>query len=162
MSRYAQMLRPLFAHGKPVVVTEFGMPTYRGAGTSGALGFGIVDDRALFLHQLPLLGRLVGPRLRKGDWTRDEDPQARELIETLAILDDEGADGAFVCEFVTPEATYSDKAASDLDMSALSLVKSYSRAHGSTYPDMTLEPKKSFWAVADFYAGHQAPAAGTR
>jgi hypothetical protein len=157
--RYADMLRPLFAHGKPVLVTEFGMRTYRGADTSGALGFGIADTRSQFLHQLPLLGKIVQPRLKKGDWQRDEDLQARELTETLAILDAEGADGAFVCEFVTPEATYSDKAAYDLDMSALSLVKSYAGAHGISYPDMTWEPKKSFRAVADFYAAHQPPTA---
>lgn len=69
--RYAEMLRPLFAHGKPVVVTEFGMRAYRGADSSGALGFGIVDTRSLFLHQLPLLGKIVQPRLKKGDWQRD-------------------------------------------------------------------------------------------
>jgi hypothetical protein len=36
----------------------------------------------------------------------NEDPRARELTETLAI-----PDGAFVSEFVTPKATYSDSAA---------------------------------------------------
>jgi hypothetical protein len=153
--RYTDMLRPLFAHGKPVVITEFGMRTYDGADTSGALGFGIVDTRSQFLHAQPLLGRLVRARLKKGNWRRDEDLQARELAETLAILDAEGVDGAFVEEFVTPINPYSDTAAHDLDMSALSLVKTYDGAHGVTYPDMTWEPKKSFRAVADFYAAHQ-------
>lgn len=46
-------------------------------------------------------------------------------------------------------------------MSALSLVKSYAGARGITYPDMTWEPKKSFRAVAGFYATHQPPAADT-
>lgn len=155
--RYAEMLRPLRAHGKPVVVTEVGMRTYRGADTSGALGFGIADGVSVYLHQLPLVGRLTRPRLKEGDWQRDEDLQARELAETLAILQAEGADGAFVSEFVAPEDTYSDEARYDLDMSAMSLVKSYAGARGSTYPDMTWEPKKSFRAVADFYAGHQPP-----
>jgi hypothetical protein len=153
--RYAQMLRPLLAHGKPVVVTEFGMRTYHGADTSGALGFGIRDNVSQALHQLPLVGRLTRPRLKEGDWQRDEDLQARELTETLAILQAEGADGAFVSEFVAPEATYSDQARYDLDMNAMSLVKSYAGVRGITYPDMTWEPKKSFQAVADFYAGHQ-------
>ncbi len=154
-NRYAQMLRPLLAHGKPVVVTEFGMRTYRGADTSGALGFGITDSVPVALHQLPLAGRFTRPRLKEGDWQRDEDLQARELTETLAILQAEGADGAFGCEFVAPEETYSDEARYDLDMSAMSLVKSYAGAHGIAYPDMTWEPKKSFQAVADFYASHQ-------
>ena len=55
--RYTDMLRPLFAHGKPVVVTEFGMRTYRGADASGALGFGIIDNQSVFRHQLPLVAR---------------------------------------------------------------------------------------------------------
>jgi len=38
-------------------------------------------------------------------------------------------------------------------MSNYSLVKSYANGnHGITYPDMTLEPKESFKAVADYYA----------
>ena len=44
----------------------------------------------------------------------------------------------------------------------MSLVKSYARAHGTTYLDMTWEPKKSFRAVAGFYASHQPAAADTR
>jgi RNA polymerase sigma-70 factor (ECF subfamily) len=48
------MLRPLFAHGKPVVVTEFGMGTYRSADASGALGFRIMDNEPMAGHQLPL------------------------------------------------------------------------------------------------------------
>ena len=55
--RYTDILRPLFAHGKPVVVTEFGMRTYRGADASGALGFGIIDNQSVFRHQLPLVAR---------------------------------------------------------------------------------------------------------
>ena len=42
-------------------------------------------------------------------------------------------------------------------MSALGLVRSYAREHGVTYPDMAWEPKKSFHAVAGFYAAHQLP-----
>lgn len=75
-------------------------------GDSGALGFGIVDSRSQYLHQLPLLGRLVRPRLQKGDWVRDEDLQARELTETLTILDAEGADGAFISEFAESLGDY--------------------------------------------------------
>ena len=40
----------------------------------------------------------------------------------------------------------------DLDMTATSLVKTYARGHGSTYPDMPWEPKRAFGAVASFYA----------
>jgi hypothetical protein len=41
----------------------------------------------------------------------------------------------------------------DLDMASYSLVKSYENRPGTTYPDMTWEPKESFKAVGDYYAG---------
>jgi hypothetical protein len=37
-------------------------------------------------------------------------------------------------------------------VTATSLVKTYARGHGSTYPDMPWEPKRAFGAVASFYA----------
>jgi len=84
--------------------------------------------------------------------------QARELTETLMILDAAGVDGAFVAEFVTAGATFSDKPRYDLDMNAFSLVMTYRHSKGTTYPDMSWEPKQSFRAVADFYAGRSGGA----
>jgi hypothetical protein len=158
--RYAEMLQPHLALGKPVVNTEFGMRTYRGAESEGTLGFGVADLMRVGLHQLPVVGRFVRERLN-GDYVRDEAMQARELTETLTILDAAGVDGAFVAEFVTAAATFSDKPRYDLDMNAFSLVKTYGRGKGKTYPDMTWEPKQSFRAVADFYAGHSGDAEQT-
>lgn len=150
--RYVALLKPFFDLGKPVVVTEFGMRSYQGAESSGSLGFGIIDSRSQALHHLPLVGAFIRPRLQKGVHLRDEDLQAREITETLRILDAAGVDGAFVCTFVEPIAPFSEDARYDLDMSALSLVKTFAKGHGSTYPDMTWEPKKAFRAVADYYA----------
>jgi hypothetical protein len=153
--RYVDVLGPLLAQGKPVVVTEFGMRTYRGADSGGgAIGFGIHDNMRVFLHQLPVVGRLFRDRLN-GDYVRDEPMQARELAETLALLDEAGVDGAFIQEFVTARDTTSDNPRYDLDMNAFGLVKAYRHGNGTTYPDMTWEPKQSFAAVADFYASHQ-------
>ena len=151
--RYAQMLQPLLALGKPVINTEFGMRTYRGAESDGTLGFGVADQLRAGLHQLPGVGRLVRERLN-GDYARDEAMQARELTETLTILDTAEVDGAFVHEFVTAAATFSDKPRYDLDMNAFALVKTYRHGKGTTYPDMTWEPKQSFHAVANYYAAH--------
>jgi hypothetical protein len=61
-------------------------------------------------------------------------------------------DGAFVCTFVEPLSTYHEDPRHDLDMSALSLVKTYAQGHGTRYPDMPWDPKQSFHAVADCYA----------
>jgi len=41
----------------------------------------------------------------------------------------------------------------DPDIASYSLVKSYADdKRGTSYPDMTWEPKESFRAVADYYA----------
>jgi hypothetical protein len=151
-STYEDRLRRLLAHGKPVVVTEFGMRTYEGADGDGNLGTGITDWRTVALHRL--FGPLVRPRLA-GEYVRDEALQARRITEDLALLDAAGVDGAFVCTFVEPLSTYSPEPRHDLDMGALSLVKTFSAGHGTTYPDMTWEPKASFYAVARSYAAYE-------
>jgi len=152
--RYIEMLQPLFASGKPVIITEFGNCTCQSANGSGVVEAGIVDYKTLFLHHVPFLGQLVRPRLN-GDYVRDEALQARELIETLGILDAAGVAGAFVFTFLTPIFPHDDNSRYDLDMGSSSLVKSYAEGkHGTTYPDMPWEPKESFKAVAEYYATH--------
>ena len=148
--RYAEMLQPLLALGKPVINTEFGMRTYRGAESDGTLGSGVADQKRVLLHYLL---PFVRERLN-AEYVRDEAMQARELTETLTILDAAGVDGAFVAEFVTAEGTFSEDPRYDLDMNALALVKTYRHGKGTTYPDMNWEPKQAFHAVADYYAAH--------
>ena len=140
--KYVEMLQPLLSVGKPVVVTEFGMRSYRGAESSGSLGFGIVNSWSQLLHSLPVVGSFVRPRLNKGTYIRDESLQANEILETLTVLEESGVDGAFVCTFVEPIAPFSDDPAHDLDMSALSLVKTYARGHRTTYPDMSWDSER--------------------
>jgi hypothetical protein len=159
--KYVEMLKPSFAYNKPVVITEFGYSTtHAGVGSEGLLdsaGMGIksiVDFKSQFLHQLPLVGRFVQPHL-VGVHVRDEQWQASQLVDNLAVLDGAGVDGAFVSQFVSQIDPYSDDPRYDLDMASSSLVKYYEgKRHGETYPDMPWEPKASFKAVADFYAKH--------
>lgn len=159
--RYEELLQPLLATGKPVAVTEFGMRTYRGAESSGALGFGVLDNRTVALHHLRLIGRFFRVRL-KGAYVRDEGLQARELVETLRILDGAGVDGAFVSSFVDGwSSPYSEDPLYDLDMSGMGLVKTYARGHGTTYPDMPWEPKEAFRAVAAHHGGEAGGAPGS-
>ena len=103
--RYVEMLQPFLATGKPVIVTEFGMRTFRGAESSGALGFGVTDTTRLWLHTRPLIGRFFRPRL-SGTFERDEAMQARELAETLDELERSGVAGALLSTFATPEAPH--------------------------------------------------------
>jgi hypothetical protein len=152
--RYVEMLQPSLSTGKPVIVTEFGMRTFRGAESSGALGFGVTDGKRLALHTLPLIGRFVRPRLT-GTFQRDEAMQAREIAETLDELERSGVAGALLSTFATPRATTDDDPRHDLDMDSMSLVKALPGGrHGIVYPDMPWEPKEAFAAVANHFAGH--------
>jgi hypothetical protein len=86
----------------------------------------------VLLHQIPLVGRFVRPRLKKGTHVRDEAMQARELTRTLGLLQTASIDGTFVWTFADPQWTFSDDPRYDLDMAAASLVKTYSRGRGTT------------------------------
>jgi hypothetical protein len=56
---------------------------------------------------------------------------------------------------VTPEAYTDDDPRHDLDIDSMSLVKSLPGGrHGTVYPDMLVEPKEAFAAVAHHFAGH--------
>ena len=134
---YGERLKRHFVHNKPVIITEVGLCTYRGAEDKGARGFMIVDPKN---HQQI-----------NGDYVRDEELQARELIDMLHIIDDAGVDGAFVYTFVAPVLTYSENPRYDLDMASYALVKSFTSQFGKTYPAMHWEPKASFHTVAEYY-----------
>jgi len=163
--RYVETLQPLFATGKPVVITEFGCRTYRGADTSteGMAG-DILDYRpnlrvAFTMLTNPIRTALTGkpmppPRiqLKPGNYVRDEEMQARELTDQVDVLERAGVAGAFIMTFLSPTAPYDDEPRLDLDMNSYSLVKSFEHGrHGTTYPEMNWEPKVAFKAVAEFY-----------
>ena len=154
--RYVDMLKPLFAYGKPVVVTEFGYVTYQNDGKLAQvlLGGGDIDSKSQFFHSLPVVGRFVRPKVRVVH-PRDEAWQARKVVETLEILDAAGVDGAFVSNFVSQINPFSDDPRYDLDTASPGLVKYYEGGRrGTAYPDMPWEPKEAFRAVADYYAKH--------
>jgi hypothetical protein len=136
---YREKLRSYFKHGKPVVVLEFGCCTYKGAEDKGGYGWAIVD-------------RSKTPNQLKGDFIRDESEQVNYLEELLDIFKDEKVNGAFWFTFVMPLYPFNENPLYDLDMASYSVVKTYSDQNGTTYNDMPWEPKKSFSAVAKYYA----------
>src|SRR5436190_97525 len=140
---YRDLIKRYFARNKPVIIGEFGCCTYQGAEDAGGMGWAIVDFNTM-------------PLQLNGEYVRDEGLQARELSDVLSILDGVGVDGAFVFTFVSPTTPYNEDPKHDLDMASYSLVKSYTDKHGTTYPNMSWEPKKSFKAVADYFAKHEA------
>jgi len=136
---FGDIVKRFLSYGKPVVIGEFGCCTYQGAENAGGMGWAIVDFAN---NKLQL----------KGDHVRDEGLQAREIVDMLGIFDEVGVNGAFVFTFVAPYMTYNENPRYDLDMASYGLVKSYADKYGTTYPEMPWEPKKSFKAVADYYA----------
>jgi hypothetical protein len=150
--RYVDMVKPLFTYGKPVVNTGFGFNTTT-APVTGMLGtLGDLPFFRILLHQQPVIGRFVRPKLKVVN-ERDEALQAKRLVENLTLLDEIGFSGAFMDTFILPTYPYSDTPKYDLDRASSNLVKYFENGRrGTTYPDMTWEPKKAFRAVADYYA----------
>lgn len=136
---YVERLKPYFAFSKPVIVTEFGCCTYKGAEDMGGMAWDILDTSEVPARQL------------KGEYVRDEAIQAKEVKSMLDILEKEGVEGAFVFTFVSPALPYNKNPKYDLDMSSYSLVKSFVDRKGETYPDMPWEPKEAFKVVADYF-----------
>ncbi|MEU7869135.1 hypothetical protein [Dactylosporangium sp. NPDC049140] len=123
---FGERFRRHLAHGKPVVATEVGCCTYRGAELKGGLAWAIVDrdDR----------DRLAGA------FVRDEELQAAEVMDLLRILDAEGAAGAFVFTFGVPALPHRADPVRDLDMASYAVVRTYDDGHW--------EPKRLFHALA--------------
>jgi hypothetical protein len=131
---YGLMVSKYKAFGKPVIIGEFGCCTFRGADLLGANGFMI---------SFGMIEKLLGPEAKipkmfldmahvppqvDGHYIRDEDLQARELVDQLRVLDAAGVDGAFVQTFVSPNNPYRPDSRFDTDMANFSLVKSFPEA----------------------------------
>jgi hypothetical protein len=141
--RFRDGVRALVAQGKPVAITEFGTATYRGAGDKGAQAAEIVEWDA----------DTVTPLRLNGDYTRDEEEQARYLRELLDLFDAEGVDSTFVFTFANYASPHRDDPREDLDLASYGIVKVLENRLGDTYPDMAWEPKAAFTAVAGHYRG---------
>ncbi|KLU60498.1 hypothetical protein CEB3_c33490 [Peptococcaceae bacterium CEB3] len=149
--RYIDMVKPLFTHGKPVINTGFGFNTTNAPIVGMASTMGDIPFFSILLHQLPVVGRFVRSKLKVVQ-ERDEALQAERLTDNLKLLDRAGFSGAFIDTFIFSHYPYSDTPKYDLDRASSSLVKYFEGGrHGTTYPDMTWEPKEAFKAVAEYY-----------
>ncbi|MFI5696521.1 hypothetical protein ACIA58_31995 [Kribbella sp. NPDC051586] len=77
---FREEIRALHRHGLPVVITEFGYCTYRGASADGGRGWMIVDRGTWTIN---------------GDYIRDEEEQATYFRELVEVFDEESVDTAF-------------------------------------------------------------------
>jgi len=138
-STYRKEMHPYMEHGKPVVVTEFGCCTYKGAEDAGGGGWAIIDWTK------------PKPELKK-EYTRDEGVQANYILELLDIFQEEKIAGALVFTFVNPVYAYNEDPRYDLDMASYSVVKTFENPQKGSYKDMPWVPKKAFYKLAEYYA----------
>ncbi|MEV4179381.1 hypothetical protein [Nonomuraea sp. NPDC049709] len=135
-ARYASTLRKFHRHGKPVVITEFGSGSYRGAAHKGPTSHDIIDTSS------------PTPQLT-GTYVRDERVQAGQLDELLGIYEAENVDGAFVFEFIEPYNPHASDPRHDLDMAGYGIVKVLP---GDAQHPYRWEPKAAFHTIAARYA----------
>ncbi|MDR9856240.1 hypothetical protein RJP21_21805 [Paenibacillus sp. VCA1] len=136
---YRKKLRDYFKSGKPVVISEFGCCTYRGAENKGGYGWNVVDHNST-------------PKRLKGDFIRDEEVQIRYMNELLDIFHEEQVNGAFWFTFAMPSYPYDEEPPLNLDTASYSVVRTLKGGQtGAAYPGMPWEPKASFAALAELF-----------
>lgn len=133
---YARRLRKFHRWGKPVVVTEFGSGSYRGAAEKGPTSHDVID----FSGTVPRL---------TGTYVRDEQVQADQLSELLDVYETEGVYGAFVFEFIEPYNPHSPDPRSDADMAGYGIV---TVLPGDDERPYRWKPKAAFHMIAARYA----------
>lgn len=141
-SDYRGGLRRLSAHGKPVIVTEFGCCSYDGAQDKGGSGADIMDWSDL------------DDRRITGDHVRDEQIQADHIEAQLDVFETEQVHGAHLCMFIEGDCHYSTDPARDLDMASFGIVRPPTPESGLSADDGHWEPKLAFHALARRYGAH--------
>ncbi|MEC3953567.1 hypothetical protein VMT65_11035 [Nocardia sp. CDC153] len=137
---YVDAMRAFVAEGerlgKPVAITEFGCPSFRGAPDAGPHGFDIIDWDPATARPLRL----------NGSYERDEQAQAAHITELLDILDAAGVDAAFCYCFARYDLPHRENPLDDLDLASPGLVRVLESGDG---PTLTWQPKAAFTALAD-------------
>jgi hypothetical protein len=137
---FRDQVRGLFQHGKPVVVTEFGSCTYRGAADRGGLGWAVVDWDTQTLTE-PLV--------------RDEQEQVRYATELLDVFERLGVDTAFWFTFAGYGLPFHEEPLRDLDMASYGVVRI------TPYSGTPWERKAVFDTLASSNAGNKAARTST-
>jgi hypothetical protein len=135
--KYSSKLQEYKRHGKPVVVTEFGCCTYKGADKKGGSGWRVVS-----WHD--------GKATLKRGLVRDEQVQAKYLKDQLNIFNDQKLTGAFAYTFINSTYTHSDNPENDLDMASYGIVKPIAAEQQQVA--ISWKPKAAFTALAKYYS----------
>jgi hypothetical protein len=136
-NNFRELIRGYKVYEKPIFITEFGCCTYKGASELGSTGWLVIDRKTN-------PWRLIKPLIR------DEEEQAKFLIEMLNLFTNEGVDGAFVFTFVTPSYPSNIDPLYDLDIASYSIVRTWKGIETTKAP-LNWEPKNSFQAISQYF-----------
>ena len=128
---FPRTLAAAVGQGKPYAVTEFGCCTFRGAGEVAGRAEPVVfgeDGRA---------AKLTDPGLE-----RDEEGQARYILDLLRDYEAGGVEAAFVYTFANRHLPTTDDPDHDYDLAARGIVR--------VLPDGSWTPKAAFHALAAY------------
>jgi hypothetical protein len=137
--KYRSTVRRLAYKRKKLAITEFGCCSYKGADKKGAWGYSIVD----WNESEPIL---------KTVYKRDEDVQAKYLIDLLNIYLKENVYAAFIYTFVARRARYNVNHKYDLDMANFGLIKVLPPGDEGSNNPYSWGKKKAFNEISKFYS----------
>ncbi|MFD8864730.1 abortive phage infection protein [Streptomyces sp. NPDC059590] len=138
---YVRELTPFLRRRKPVVISEFGTCTFKGAPEQGGMGWYVVDyDK--------------DPPEIIGDPVRSERTQATYLTDLLDVFESMNLYAALVYQFVAPDNPHRASPRYDLDLASYGIVKPIWKTFEDATPRWHWEPKEAFHAVAQHYARH--------
>lgn len=135
---YTEQVRRHVEGGKPVLITEFGCCSYRGAAERGGSGYDIFDHR-------------TEPPSITAEVIRDEQVQADYLTESIDALASVGIHGTFVFAFSEPMLIHTADRATDADLASFGIVKITRPAEPKADTPEQWTPKVAFHAVARRY-----------
>ncbi|WP_426510803.1 hypothetical protein ACPPVO_09245 [Dactylosporangium sp. McL0621] len=127
---FPQTLAAAVSQGKPYAATEFGCCTYRGAPDVAGGSEPVTYDEKGRASKL-------GPGLE-----RDEEGQARYVVDLLRDYESGGAEAAFVYTFANRHLPTTDDPDHDFDLAARGIVR--------VLPDGSWTPKAAFHALAAY------------
>ncbi|MCE0538973.1 hypothetical protein LWF15_26085 [Kineosporia rhizophila] len=128
---YLRDLRTYQAHGKPVIVQEFGSCTFVGAPEAGGMGWNVVDYEK---DPAEVPARIV----------RSEKVQADHLVRLYDVFAEAGIHAATVYDFVSPDSQHNPtEPRYDYDTASYSIVKAVGQGKNWHW-----EPKLAFHALS--------------
>jgi hypothetical protein len=128
---YKKELQDLKKYGKPVVITEFGCGSFKGASDMDAPSSTIVNWTKGIIEE---------------DYERDEGEQAKHIGYLLKMFEKEGVYGTFPYTFVELSYPHKENPHEDLDMASYNIIK--------VLKNGIYKQKESFKTISKFYRSH--------